>query len=149
MNLINELDALKAKIEQIEGQLKKSNSKDLKSKSNPVFYRYIRPFNNELFVTDVDSQRGVTLRIELDYKTRKVKFSYAICNNKNGEPSFDKSVGRNIADSRRRYQINLWEKAGPLVGSDITEFIIDAINYNEVTIPKNDRKMIMEMYLDS
>lgn len=115
-----------------------------KSKSNPVFYRYIRPFND-----GVDSQRGVTLRIELNYKTRKVQFSYAICNNKNGEPSFEKEVGRRIANSRKRYEIDLWKEPGPLLNSDITEFVVKSIEFGNVDIPSNDQKMILNMYQNS
>jgi len=50
-------------------------------------FRYVRPFSS--FV-EIDPNKGVTLRIQLDYQERTIKFAYSVCNGDN----FNKAEGR-------------------------------------------------------
>ena len=88
---------------------------------NPIFYRYIRPLGAN---GEVDSQRGITMRILLNYDKRVVTFSFAICNHENGQPSFSKSIGRHMSRIRPTYDIPMWDKVGPLRETDVVEYII-------------------------
>ena len=107
------------------------------------FFRYIRPY--EPGTGEIDSQRGTTLFIQLDYPSRTIRFSYAICNHDKGEPSFSKLVGRTMSRHRQTYDIPMWASKGPLMGTDITEYIIAYISSNDV-IPRTDVHLIEDHY---
>ena len=111
---------------------------------SPTLYRYIRPIDN--YTGDIDSQKGVTLKLSLDYKARVVNFSYSICNHKKGEPSFSKKEGQRIAAEHPIYTVPLWKKPGRLSDTDITNFVLSAIANKNVEVPVGDRKNILEQY---
>lgn len=149
-SIIANLTQLKSIIGNCNGvSLKTSvNTYDVETSDNvayaPTFYRYIRPINpvnGEYF-----SQQGVTLRINLNYKKRQITFKYAICNHGPGETSFDKKMGKMITARRKSYTIPMWENEGPLLGCDLTSFIINAIEKKEVDIPPGDRRHILTQY---
>lgn len=110
----------------------------------PTFYRYIRPVNP--ITGEYISQQGVTLRVNLNYQKRQIKFKYAICNHVAGETSFDKKMGKMITAHRKILTIPMWKNEGPLLGCDLTEFIIKAIENKEVDIPPGDRRHLLTQY---
>lgn len=61
------------------------------------FFRYIRPRN---VWGGVDSRRGVTFSIELDYVKRIARYGFCICEGEN----FDKVVGRALSAGRRMFK---------------------------------------------
>lgn len=125
----------------------KKSKKQYSTEHSPTLFRYIRPIDG--FTGDIDSQKGVTLKLALDYKTRVVNFSYAICNHKKGEPSFSKKEGQRIAASKQNYSVPLWKNPGRLEDADITSFVLSAIANKTIDIPVGDRKNIIEQYEQS
>ena len=115
-----------------------------KTQDSCTFYRYIRPINE--LTGEKNANQGVTLKITLDYITRVINFSYAICNHKKGEPNFSKVVGRQLVETRPSYTIPMWSNPGRLTNSDVTAFLISAIHNKKVMIPKQDRHNILDQF---
>ena len=130
----------------IEKKTKKSK-KQYSTELSPTLFRYIRPIDG--YTGDIDSQKGVTLKLNLDYKKRVVNFSYAICNHKNGEPSFSKKDGQRIASEKPVYTVPLWDVPGRLEDADITSFVLSAVANKKVNIPAGDRKNLIDQYEQS
>ena len=129
----------------VEKKTKKSK-KQYSTELSPTLFRYIRPIDD---TGDIDSQKGVTLKLNLDYKRRVVNFSYAICNHKNGEPSFSKKDGQRIASEKPVYTVPLWDVPGRLEDADITSFVLSAVANKKVDIPAGDRKNLIDQYEQS
>ena len=93
-----------------------------------TLFRYIRPYNKRLFEqtgrVEADSQQGVTFKVELDYNRRMIGVQYAICNQDIGEASFNKKSGADWANNRWQILMPMWEGPSPLLGTDLTEFIV-------------------------
>lgn len=53
-------------------------------------FRYVRPLNKNF---EIDNMKGITFRIQLDYKFKTIKFAYSVCNGDN----FEKQTGRERA----------------------------------------------------
>jgi hypothetical protein len=152
--LLSEIQSLRQQIEGVQSfqtaqagfapVYPQTAKKVLSNTESPTFYRYVRPVDD--YTGEVSSQEGVTLKINLDYATRTLNFSYAICNHGKGEPSFSKQEGRQHADNRQTYTIKLWEEAGSLDDCDVTAFVIGAIYNKRVAIPVGDRHRILDQF---
>ena len=62
------------------------------------FIRYVRPFKttNDLRNPDqIDNLQGITFKIQLDYKQKRIRFGYSVCNGDN----FNKKLGIQNATS--------------------------------------------------
>jgi len=110
--------------------------------------RYIRPKLGIRFHNDeVDPQQGVTLQIELDYARRLIYVQYAICNHDNGEPSFNKRVGVQIACARIPVILPMWEGPAKLEGTDLTEYVVAGLNaVAPFGVSHTDLRRINKMY---
>ena len=125
-------------------KVKDKGKQKYSTEHSPTLFRYIRPIDE--YTGDIDSQKGVTLKLSLDYKARVVNFSYSICNHKKGEPSFSKKEGQRLATEHPVYTIPLWKKPGRLSDTDITNFVLSAIANKQVDVPVGDRKNILGQY---
>ncbi len=128
------------------GKKSKKSKKEYSTENSPTLYRYIRPTD---CYGEIDSQKGVTLKLALDYKNRVVNFSYAICNHKKGEPSFSKKEGQRIVATKPVFSVPLWDKPGRLEDNDITSFVLSAVASKTVDIPPGDRKNLLEQFENS
>ena len=146
--LINELRTLRQTLQRIDvakpKRVQEKQTKKTNVVENPTLHRYIRPIDDE--TGEIDSQQGVTLKIKLDYKHRKLNFRYSICNHTKGEPSFSKKAGIQLAANRPVYSIPLWQGPGHLKDNDLTAFIVNAINDGTVKVPSGDRKHIVDQF---
>lgn len=110
--------------------------------------RYIRPFNRS--GREIDSQKGVTLKIVLDYDKRLIGVQYSICNHKDGEPSFSKAEGMQIADERIQIQLPMWPGPGKLLETDLTEYVVGGLNsMAPFGISTSDVSRINKMFINS
>jgi len=115
-----------------------------KAKPKPVnFRRYIRPLKG----CEIDPQRGVTLLANLNYNTRTIDVQYSICNHRDGQPSFSKQLGAEIASKKKSISIPMWDKVGPLLDNDITNYIVDHLCSG--LIPLQEAHHIVDMFADA
>jgi len=109
--------------------------------------RYIRPrISTKFSDRGIDSQKGVTLLIELDYDRRMIGVQYAICNHSNGEPSFSKQEGVTVAKTRAPVHVPMWKGPAPLTNTDLTEYVLAGLTaMAPIGISYTDLKRITEM----
>lgn len=113
--------------------------------------RYIRPLRAVgPSRREVDSQQGVTLKIELDYARRLIDVRYAICNHADGEQSFNKTIGNQLAGDRSPITLPMWDGPKKLLGTDLTEYVVTGLNnMAPVGVSRSDLRRINQMFLKS
>jgi hypothetical protein len=136
------LDITQSVLSRLPIELEPVNSKLI---DNPVFYRYIRPIDPR--TATANSQKGITLRFELDYTNRQIVFSYAICNQKTGESSFSKEVGKKIATHADKIIVPLWDATAPLEDSNITSYVLDYVSDHNL-VPDRHMQHIAQQYME-
>jgi hypothetical protein len=139
------LDITQSVLAHLPADSNSANSPANKSVDSPVFYRYIRPIDPR--TATANSQKGITLRFELDYRNRQIVFSYAICNQKTGESSFSKEVGKKIATHADKIIVPLWDSTEPLEDSNITSYVLDYVSDHNL-IPGQHLHHIAKQYME-
>lgn len=115
------------------------------------FIRYIRPLDK---LGNIDSQKGITFLIQLDYVDREVNFQYSICNGDN----FSKDIGQSVAYDRTVtlggcYTLPLPKDGIPTPGS--VSYIVTALfeyirgNSEMENFPLKDAATICDFYKKS